>query len=82
MKGLTTEEIHDECCSATCQADDRKWIELKEAIAYFKGVQAQHIGATQAGMKNPNSEVIIKIYDFVIKKLQEWEDNTTNHYKK
>lgn len=49
-------------------------MEIKEMIDYFKGVQAQHKGAILAGMTNPNSEAIIKTYDFVIGKLQEWDE--------
>ena len=49
-------------------------MEIKEMIDYFKGVKAQHEGATQAGMNNPHSEAIIKTYDFVINKLKEWDN--------
>jgi hypothetical protein len=50
-------------------------MEIQEMIDYFKGVQAQHIAMEENGMKihNGDAQSIIKTYGFVIKKLEEWE---------
>lgn len=46
-----------------------------EMIKYFKGVQAQHEAFTQLGYKNTSGDTksIIKTYNFVIEKLEEWK---------
>lgn len=47
-------------------------MKIEEMIKYFKGVKSQHEALSKSGFTNPNSEAIIKTYDFVISKLEEW----------
>ena len=45
----------------------------QDKIDYFKGVKAQHEAFGKVDYKNSHRESIIRTYDFVIGKLEEWK---------
>lgn len=48
-------------------------MKIQEMIDYFTGVKSQHEAMVLSGMYNPNAQVMIKTYVFVINKLEEWK---------